>query len=56
MNKRRRKNTEGFTTNKHHPRMMVDPMFMNIQNVRSFVTAVTPTAVTPTVVIVLEFS
>ena len=28
--------------------MMVDPMFMIVQNLRSFLTAVTPTAVTPT--------
>ena len=36
--------------NKDHQRMMVDPMFMIVQNLRSFLTAVTPTAVTPTVV------
>ena len=30
--------------------MMVDPMFMIVQNLRSFLTAVTPTAVTPTAV------
>ena len=34
--------------NKGHQRMMVDPMFMIVQNVRSFLTPVTPTAVTPT--------
>ena len=28
--------------------MMVDPMFMIVQNSRYFITAVTPTAVTPT--------
>ena len=31
--------------------MIVDPMFMIIQNSRSFLTAVTPTAVAPTVVL-----
>ena len=36
--------------------MMVDPIFMIVQNVRSFLTAVTPTAVTPTAIILLEFS
>ena len=30
--------------------MMVDPMFMIVQNLRSFLTAVTPTAVKPTAV------
>ena len=30
--------------------MMVDPMFMIVQSLRSFLTDVTPTAVTPTVV------
>ena len=30
--------------------MIVDPIFMIIQNVRSFLAAVTPTAVTPTAV------
>ena len=29
--------------NKNHQRMMVDPMFMIIQNSRLFLTAVTPT-------------
>ena len=43
-------------TNKDHQRMMVDPMFMIVQNVRSFLTAVTPTAATPTAVILLEFT
>ena len=47
---------EYFYLNSDHQRMMVDPMFMIVQNVRSFLTAVTPTAVTPTVVIVLEFT
>ena len=36
---------------KDHQRMMVDPMFMIIQSLRSFLTAVTPTAVAPIVVI-----
>ena len=34
--------------NKDHQRMMLDPMFMIVQNFRSFLTAGTPTAVTPT--------
>ena len=34
--------------NKGHQRIMVDPMFMIVQTVRSFLTAATPTAVTPT--------
>ena len=33
--------------------MMVDPMFMIVQSVMSFLTAVTKTAVTPIAVIVL---
>ena len=33
--------------NKDHQRMMVDPMFMIIQSLRSFLTAVTTTAVAP---------
>ena len=36
--------------------MMVDPMFMIVKNVRSFLTAVTPTAATPTAVILLKFT
>ena len=36
--------------NKEHQRMMVDPMFMMVQSLRSFLTAVRPTAVTPTAV------
>ena len=35
-------------------RMMADPTLMIIQNLRSFLTAFTPTAVTPTALIVLE--
>ena len=34
--------------NKDHQRIMVDPMFMIVQNLRLFLTAVTPTAVAPT--------
>ena len=37
--------------NKDHQRMMVDPMFMIVKNLRLFLTAVTLTAVTPTAVI-----
>ena len=37
-----------YETSKVHQRIMVDPMFMIVQNVRLFLTAVTPTAVTPT--------
>ena len=44
-------------TNKDHHKMMVDPIFIIVQNVRSFGgTAVTPTAVPPTVVLLLEFT
>ena len=42
--------------NKDHQIMMVDPMFMIVQNFRSFLTAVTPTAVAPTVVILPKFT
>ena len=34
--------------NKDHQRMMVDQMFMIVQNLRLFLTDVTPTAVAPT--------
>ena len=44
------------TNNKDHQRMMVDPMFMIVQSLRSFVTAVTPTAVAPIVVILPVFT
>ena len=37
--------------NKDHQRMRVDPMFMIIQSLRSFLTAVTTTAVAPIAVI-----
>ena len=40
-----------FNKNKDHQRMMVDPMFMIVKNLRLFLTAVTLTAVTPTAVI-----
>ena len=42
--------------NKDHQRMMVDPMIMIVQSVRSFLTAVTPTAVAPIAVILPEFT
>ena len=41
---------------KDHQRMMVDRMFMIVKIVRSFLTAVTPTAVRPTAAILLEFT
>ena len=37
--------------NKDHQRMMVDPMFIIVQSFRSFLTAVTTTAVAPIAVI-----
>ena len=40
--------------NKDHQRMMVDPMFMIVLNLRSFLTAVTSTAVTPIAVATTE--
>ena len=42
--------------NKDHQRMMVDPMFMIVQSLRSFPTAVTTTAVAPTEVILPAFT
>ena len=51
--------TKGSRTdliNNDHQRMMVEPMFMIVQNERSFLTAVTPTDVTPNAVILLEFT
>ena len=36
--------------------MMVDPMFMIVQRLRSFLTAVTPTAVAPIAVILPVFT
>ena len=35
--------------------MMVDPMFMIVQSLRSFLTVVTPTAVAPIAVILPKF-
>ena len=40
-----------FHHNKDHQRMMVDPMLMIVQSLRSFLTAVTTTAVIPIAVI-----
>ena len=37
--------------NKDPQQMMVDAMFLIVQNLRLFITAVTPTAVAPTVVV-----
>ena len=50
-----------YTYHKDHQRMMVDPTFMIIQSLRSFLTAVAQTAVTqtaviPFVVILLDFT
>ena len=42
--------------NKDQQRMMVDPMIIIVQGLRSFLTAVTPTAVTPIVVNLPEFT
>ena len=47
--------SQGDTNNKDHQRMMVDPMFMILQSLRSFLTAVTPTAVAPIAVILPKF-
>ena len=41
---------------KDHQRMMVDPMFMIVQILRSFPTAVTTTAVAPIAVILPVFT
>ena len=46
-----RKYTTLKYTNKDHQRMMVDPMFIIVQNLTLFLTAVTPTAVVPTAII-----
>ena len=40
---------------KDHQRMMIDPMFMTIQSLRSFLTAVTPTVFAAIAVILPEF-
>ena len=42
--------------NKDYQRMMVDPIFMIVQSLRSFLTAVTPTVVAPIAVILPLFS
>ena len=52
---------EGFTycldyNNKDHQRMMVDQMFMIVQSLRSFLTAVTTTAVAPIAIIIPVFT
>ena len=39
-----------------HQRMMVDPIFMIVKNVCSFLMTVTPTALTPSAAILLEFT
>ena len=46
---------DGVKLNKDHQRMMVDPMFMIVQSLMSFLTAVTPTAVAPIAVILPKF-
>ena len=40
-----------YLNNKDHQRMMVDPMLMIVLDLKLFLTAVTPTAVAPTAVI-----
>ena len=42
--------------NKDHQRMMVDPMFTIVYSLRSFLTAVTTTAVAPIAVILPGFT
>ena len=42
--------------NKDYQRMMVDPMFMIVQSLRSYLTAVTPTTVAPIAVILPVFT
>ena len=44
-----------FIEFQNNQRMMVDPTFMIVQSLRSFLTAVTPTAVTPIAVILPKF-
>ena len=51
-----RAQTSEHCFNKDHQRMMVDPMFMIVQSLMSFLTAVTTTAVAPTAVILPEFT
>ena len=48
--------TKGIHRNKDHQRMMVDPMLMIVQSLRSFLTAVATTAVAPIVVILPVFT
>ena len=45
-----------FNLNKDHQRIMVDPMFMIVQSLRSFLAAVTTTAVAPIAVILPVFT
>ena len=45
-----------YRFNKDHQRMMVDPMFIIVQSLRSFPTAVTPTVVVPIAVILPVFT
>ena len=45
------RDSESLGKNKDHQRMIVDPMYMIVQNLRSFLTAVTTTAVAPIAVI-----
>ena len=47
---------QACSLNKDHQKMMVDPMFMIVKSLRSFLTTVTPTAVAPTAVILTEFT
>ena len=47
---------QGTHINKDHQRMMVDPMFMIVQSFRSFLTAVTTTAVAPIAAILPVFT
>ena len=44
------------SVNKDHQRMMVNLMFMIVQNESSFLTAINPSAGAPAVVILLEFT
>ena len=46
----------GSLVNKDHKIMRVDPMFMIVQSLRSFLTAVTPPAVAPIAVILPVFT
>ena len=44
-----------YNGNKDHQKIMVDPMFMIVQSLRSFLTTVTTTAVAPTAIILPVF-